>query len=729
MESFTDVPNDGLERTPAERPGRAHHELLGLLARTAGLDPSPHAVEERLEDAWRQQPAGTAWVRPLLRAGQGLGMTLTPLERSPEEIFRKGGRQGPLATLVQADDGPQWLLVEGWAGALVRVRSGRRPEEPQWVDLPTLTAMAGSENARQPLTWALAEPNLPMQALGSGGHDTPPPLSRLRELIRLEKDDLWVVVVYAIGVGLFALATPITVQALVNTVAFGALVQPLVILSLLLLAALGLAGALRAMKAWVVEVLQERLFVRTAGDLGYRLPRVQAQAYASAHGPELVNRFLDVVTLQKSASTLLLDGVSTVLQAGIGMLLLAFYHPYLLAFDVVLLAIVAGIVFGYATDATYTALKESKAKYKVLAWLQELARHPLTFRHESGMDYALRHTDELSRSWLEMRRKHWKYLFRQIVGAIALQAVASALLLFIGGFLVMNGQLTLGQLVAAELIVSSVLLAFTKFGKHLESYYDMAAALDKLGTLVDLPLEPESGESTPPSRGPAGLELREVSFTHADGRQVLEGINLSIRPGAKVAVAARCAAGKSALANLLYGLYPPAAGTVQLDGVHLKDVRALSLRRDVAVVRGAEVFAGTLADNVRLDRMEVSLGEVRRVLERVGLTEALSRLPHGLQSELVTGGAPLSRGEALLVTLARALLVPPRLLIVDGALDGMDDAHRRHVMELLLAPETAFTLVLLTGREDLLDQGQERFVLSEGRLLSAPARTRLTLKS
>ncbi|QRK06301.1 ABC transporter ATP-binding protein [Archangium violaceum] len=695
-------------------------QLLSELAHTAGVEPASNAVRTVLLDASRQCTGSLedTWSQHLLHAGQSLGLTLTTLRRSPEDVLRQGSSQGPIATVCFTEHGARWVLLAEWAGARVHVRSNLLASGQAWMDRQGLSQLL-APFAAQSLTWVLAEEAEPIHALRAS-EGTPPkppsPFVRLRALMHLEAADLHAVVMYAVGVGLFALTTPIAVQSLVNTVAFGALLQPLVVLSILLLGGLVFAGGLRAMQNWVVEILQQRLFIRVVSDLSHRLPRVQVRAFDRAHGPELANRFFDVVSVQKASSTLLLEGLSVVLQAGIGLLMLAFYHPLLLAFDVLLLLALAGIIFGYGHPATAASLKESKAKYAVAAWLQELARHPITFRQRGGSAHAQRRADELAREYLTTRRKHFKYLFRQILGALGLQAVASALLLGLGGWLVINRQLTLGQLVAAELIVTAVVAAISKFGKHLEAWYDLLASMDKLGQLVDLPLEQDTGESVPARSGPAALELHGLEFHYREGAPVLSGASLEVRAGEKVAITGATAGGKSTLVDLLYGLRAPSGGRILLDGTDLRDLSLASLRRDVVIVKAPEIFAGTLVDNVRMGQPELPLSEVRRVLEAVGLGETLARLPEGLHTEISTGGLPLSSGQVALLHLARALVLRPRLLVLDEVLDTLDPQARDHVLQTLMAEDAPWTLLLITRGPELRDRCVRAYELLGGRL-------------
>jgi membrane fusion protein, adhesin transport system len=312
------------------------------------------------------------------------------------------------------------------------------------------------------------------------------PVQRLRALARLERAEIAVVVVYAAAIGVVSLAVPIAAQALVNAVASTALVQPLVVLAILVLFGLLAAGALRALQYSVVETLQQRLFIRTAHAATLSLIHSAKAGLSVESARARTRRFLDIAIAQKGAAALLLDGVSIALQGTISLVLLAFYHPVLLAFDALLILFILLSVFGLGRGGVATAVNESKAKYNTADWLDEIASKLPDFERKDSTLGALARTDELGREYLRARRQHFAVLFRQVVASFLLQAIASAALLGLGGSLVLQGQLTLGQLVAAELIVTGVLAGVAKFGKQLEHFYDLAAALDKLGHVADI---------------------------------------------------------------------------------------------------------------------------------------------------------------------------------------------------------------------------------------------------
>lgn len=666
-----------------------------LLERLLELIEQPGDPEEVLR-ALRGARGGDGWSR-LSRAGEGLGLRVEAGRGALEEALTGLHAQEPL--LLQAP-GQGWLVVVERRGGEVALEVPARGE-PVWVRLGELSAWAG-DPAAEGWRWLRVRAARPMAAMTAvdprGEREALTPVRRLLALAQVERRDIGVVVVFAVGVGFLTLATPIAMQALVNTVSFGVLLQPLIVLSALLLGGLGFAAALRALEIWVVEILQRRLFLRLVGDVSWRLPRVQHRVFDQSHGPELVNRFFDIFTVKKVSAWILLEGLEITLTVLIGMLVLAFYHPILLAFDVILLLATALILGVLGRGGAKTAIKESKAKYAVAGWLEEMARHPFTFKAIGGPEFGFARADALARRYLNARHKHFKIVLRQIVGVLALQALATTALVAIGGWLVMERQLTLGQLVAAELIVSVVVASLLKLSRYLENVYDLIAAVDKVGQLVDLPLERDGGQwlaSDCAARG-AALRLRGVSFGFLPGRPLFEEVNVALSPGERVVLTGSSGAGKSALLDMIFGAREPWSGAVELDGEDLRELRLSSLRERVAIVRGPEVFEGTVLENLTMGRADLSVAQVERALEAVGLEDAVARLPEGMHTVLASGAPQLSTSQAIRLTIARALLARPSLLVVDDIFSRFSQEVRAQVLAALTAPEAPWTLLVVT---------------------------------
>lgn len=540
---------------------------------------------------------------------------------------------------------------------------------------------------------------------GHNAHDHAQELSKkvwpqLRVLYSLEWGDVVIIFVYSIFVALLSLATPVAVEAMVSTVMFGVVVWPIIWLALMLLLCLTVASVIHATEAYVIEVLQRRLFVRTAMDFADRLPRVKMEAYEKHFGPETVNRFFDIIQVQKACSTLLMDGVSIILTTAVGLVVLAFYHPYLLAFGIGLI-LCMGVLILLGRGAIAKSLAESHSKYEVLNWLQELARSPRSFKTGSGTSLAIHRAEELAKEYVNNRASHFNVVFRQFVFGLFLFVVANVLLLSLGGYLVMARQLTQGQLIAAELIVGLVIGSFLKLNKYLDAWYDLCTAVVKLSMVTDLPLERKGGASFSCNEG---IEVRVKELSYEGQHRILDQLSWTVEAGQKVALSGRSGTGKSVLLDVIAGLREPTTGIIELDGIDLRDLELESIRREVAHVGGVEIFAGTIMENLRVGRDGIGLHQIREALTTVGLERTIQNLPNGLQTTLIPTGSPLSFSQSLRLCIARAILGNPRLLILDGVLDLIDLSDSKLLLDVLFSKDAPWTLIVATRSARVIER-------------------------
>jgi putative ABC transport system ATP-binding protein len=627
-----------------------------------------------------------------------------PVRRSLRAVLREADPSSPWIAAC-AGDHESVTVLESKRGR-VRVRYGAPGNREKWIPVEALAEALGVPNVAAEVDWRIPIPVAPLEDL----RFKETPYQRLRALLAGEKTTLWVAIIYSVVIGLLSLVVPIAVQSLVNTVAFGSVLQPVVVLTVFVFIALGFATVLNALRFYVIELLQRSVFARVSQDFTHRLLHVEAKAFDRYHGPELVNRFFDVVTVQKAAATLLIDGLTIFMQTVIGMVLVALYHPLLLAFDILLVFAMLFIIFVLGRGAIPTAIKESKAKFAMEAWLEQISAHLIAFKSPAGASFAAEQSLHHLEHYLEYRKKHFSILLRQIIGSFTLQAVASAILLGIGGYLVIDRQLTLGQLVAAELVVSLMVSGFTKFGKHLETYYDLLAGLDKLGSVIDLPLEREGGEAHIAGEGPVSLHFRQLRYKH------LSVNNFQLAAGEWLGLMGHNGSGKSTLADLLYGLREPDAGVITMNNVDLRDLPLGELRSHVSLVRDIEIFPGTLLDNLRMG-LPLSHDDARNLLDRVGLLDEIQLLPQGMNTELHPSGRPLSRVQASRLMIARAIVTRPRLLILDDALDQIDRVQEREeICNVLFDRSAPWTLICITERPDLLSRCNRLAVLENGDL-------------
>lgn len=730
------------ETPSAPEQPRARDESLTLetaihhLAVDCGFEPDSGTIRRAVRaELGRDSDPDLDPLERLRRIVQTCGMRAEFVRINVRDAVHHARDEHPLAVSVSEGGRVSFLSLVRRSAGRVRVRGLESGDTT--VGLRGLAALLG-ETADTPRTWLAVQRDLPAQDLAlqappPGGDGPPPgpddeshddsdhahptPFQRIRALARLERVDLWCLLGYSVVTGLLYLAVPLAADALVSNIAFGGqqrvYVQALLVLAGVLATFLTLHALVRALAFTVIERLQRRLFVRFTADFALRLPRVCQSEFDRHHGPELTNRFFDIMTLQKAAAQLLLDGLDVLLTFLVGSVVLAFYDWTLFWFDAGMLVLVFFVIWRLGRGGVQSSIAESRAKYATAGWLQQVALFSTVFKAPGGKELAAEWADGFTRRYLRERQAHFRILFHQVLGLLGVEVAAAVVLLGWGGFLVLEGQLSVGQLVASQLILTATLAAVAKFGKQLETAYDCLTAIDKVGHLVDLKVESDAGES-PRSGSPQGVEvaIENLSFEYSPGAPVLKGLNLRLEPGARVAWVAESSSGSTTLLDILYGLREPSSGHVDLDGLDLRHWKRSELRRHVARVHGDdEIFDGSLFDNVRLGNESVGLAEVREAMAAVGLLRKVQAMKLGLREPISILGRSLSGTERRQVLLARAMVAQPRLLLLDATLDGFEPEVIEKILAYLCAPSRPWTLLVVTRDPDVIQRFQRRITL------------------
>lgn len=657
--------------------GEGASALIAELSRALGLSVSSAEAREAVLQAKGDEP--------LEALGEALGTTgvsLVPRRMRLDEAVWLADSQLPIVVWCEREG--EWLALLRHGFFRARVWRSSRPDEgSRTISRRELCSVLGVAGVGSEVEVGIVHAAMPAAAVAApasaeGHHEHhPSPVQRVFALMRPEAHELWTIVIFSAITGLLYLALPLAINAFISNLSFGTtsgpFVQGLAVISGVLLLCLAVAGALRGLQHVVAEVIQRRIFVRLGTELAHRLPRIDLEAIDGVHAPELVNRFLDVITVQKSASMLLLTGINLVLSATIGLTVLAFYHPYLLAYSLVLVALLLVIMAVIGRGAVQTSVEESKRKYELVNWLEEIARHPRVFKGPGGAELAASRADDLVRDYLASRRRHFRVLMRQISSLLGLEVLAAASLLVLGGWLVLSQQLTIGQLVASEIILSAIVASISKLGKQFEAWYDAVAAVEKLGHLVDLKLERTGGESR--SAAPAGMrvEAKSLAYARLGRRPAFEGLSFTVQPGERVALLGSRGMGTSSILELMLGMRSPRQGEIQIDGLDVSKWDLEILRSQACILRSTDLIAGTIADNISLGSVSVTHADVQIAVQESGLGESLTNLPQGLATPLTTGGLPLTGRQRARLLAARAIASKPRLLLLDEILDGHED--------------------------------------------------------
>lgn len=527
-------------------------------------------------------------------------------------------------------------------------------------------------------------------------HPDQGPWTRLKSALDLDPRDVRMILVFALCVGLLSVAAPVAIETLVNTVAFGVLLWPVIALALVMLTLLLISASLKSLQFLVAEYLQRRLFVRYAEKFSAHFSRAEISSFEGRNAGELADRFFEVSSVQKALSGLLVDGVSIVMITIVGLILLSCYHPYLLSFALILVVAVVVVTIVFGRGGVSSSIEESYAKFDLAGWIGEIASSPSLFRTGAMQDVALNRARAHTADYIAARKQHFRVVWRQTLFVIFLEAIASTLLLGLGGWLVINRQLTLGQLVASELIVTLVLASLAKTGKHLESFYDLEASLDKLGVIDSFTLEPEGGDVLLSSGEPLSVKANCPS----PAGEIL----LDAPSGSKIALLGAPGSGKSRFMETLSLLRAPEGARVTFDGISSQALDRAAARRLIANAGRGEVFSGTIVENLRAGNAEISVEEIREALKDAGLSARIASLPLGMATPLSSTGWPLSTSESVLLGIARAILAKPRLLLLDGTLDLLDPALHSELIAKLSSPDAPWTLIVATTRRDVAER-------------------------
>jgi len=643
----------------------------------------------------------------LVSAAAEVSMHVSPIRMKLAEAVWQAHHDTPVVIWHAQES--RWVVIT-YAGLFtLRVADGEHPTHRTTLSRKEFVRRLGLNSPEDMVEAAVVQPERPAHAMSTHAHGGPRmnPAKRFFALLRAEKHDIRTLLIFSLFAGILYLAAPLAVDAVVSNLAFGGqshpYIQALVVLSLALFACMALQALVTAFQHYTSDIIQRRVFVRTASDLAYRLPRVKAESLEGVHAPELVNRFLDIVTIQKSTSLLLLDGINLAFSTVIGMVLLSLYHPILLLFVAILLILIVLAIWLLGHGAVESSIKESRMKYDLVNWFEEIAHFPFLFKGPGGYGLAHERANQLATDYVHARARHFQILMRQIAGLLTLQVFAAASLLAVGGYLVISQQITLGQLVASELIMGSIVGALAKMGKKLEAWYDAMAAMDKLGHIFDLEIEREDGERSAERKAGAHIQADGLTFGY-DSVPLFSDRNFNLPPGTRTVIVGPHGSGASTMLDILFGLRQPTAGFVTIDGLDLRNWYLEALREKVMLLRRDEIVDATIIENLRLGRADIGMDEIRSALTQVGLLDEVLHQPEGLNLRLKIGGAPLSGNQRTRLLLARALVQRPSLLLIDELFDGLDPESLRQLSDAILGKSQPWTVVLTSRDHEVTEK-------------------------
>ncbi|MEO0045161.1 MAG: hypothetical protein RL705_352 [Bacteroidota bacterium] len=543
---------------------------------------------------------------------------------------------------------------------------------------------------------------------------------RLINLLKLDRKDISQVFFYAIFAGLVSLSLPLGIQAIINLIQSGRVSISWIVLVFIVIAGVALVGILSLMQLRITENLQQKIFIRSSFEFGFRLPKIKTEALHNQYPPELANRFFDTLTIQKGASKLLIDFSSALLQIVFGIILLSLYHPFFIFFGIFLI-ILLYVIFRFSYNSGLSSsLKESKYKYKVVSWLQEMARNNFSFKKSSNFDFALTKNDRLVSEYLSYRERHFSIIKRQFTQLIVFKIIITAGLLLIGGYLVLNQKMNIGQFVAAEIIILLVINSVEKIVVGLETLYDVLTAVEKIGQITDLEIEETSSKTADYCYTNIQLATENLNYKFPDASDyVLEKINLTIEQSEKIYLEGLNGSGKTTLIRILSGLLQPTTGSFYINDDTYRKIDLEQYRTQIStIIIGETPFEGTILENITFNNPLISQEDLKWAIESVKLGDFIKSLPKGLDTKIYPEGKQLSSSNAQKILLARSIINRPKILFYEDALDKMDDAAAKEVIDFITSNENHWTLIVSSKNNYWEQKCTRKITMRDGKIIN-----------
>ncbi len=548
----------------------------------------------------------------------------------------------------------------------------------------------------------------------------PTPLKRLINLLQMDKRDISQVFFYAIFAGLVSLSLPLGIQAIINLIQSGRVSVSWIVLVVIVIIGVGLVGILSIMQLRITENLQQKIFVRSSFEFGYRLPKIKFEELYNQYPPELANRFFDTITIQKGASKLLIDFSTALLQIGFGIILLSLYHPLFIFFGIILIFLLF-IIFKFSySSGLETSMKESKYKYKVVGWLQEIARNNFSFRKRSNFEFALNKNDILVEEYLKYRERHFNIIKRQYSQLIIFKVIITAGLLLIGGYLVLNQQMNIGQFVAAEIIILLVINSVEKIVVGLETLYDVLTAVEKIGQITDLDTEITSQDSNTICYNNITLEAENIKYKFPDSPDfILNHVNLKIENEEKILLEGNNGSGKTTFMRVLCGLLEPTSGSFFINDDTYRKIDLDQYRSQIGTILSGETpFEGTILENITFKNPNITQEQIKWAIESVKLGNLIKSLPKGLETKIFPEGRQLSSSDAQKILLARCIISKPKVLFFEEALDKMDTKIAQEIIDFLTDKENKWTLIVASKNKYWKEKCTRTITMQEGKIIN-----------
>lgn len=507
-------------------------------------------------------------------------------------------------------------------------------------------------------------------------------IQRFRRLLKVDQKDITQVYIYALFNGLVYLSLPLGIQAIINLIQGGEVTASWVILVTFVIAGVTFTGVLQLLQLRIVENISQKIFSRASFEFSIRIPKINHSAFYHYYAPELTNRFFDTMTIQKGLPKLLIDFSLAAFQIIAGLIVLSLYHNFFILFSIILIGLIYLIISVTGPAGLKTSLAESEFKYKIAFWLEEIARTKLSFKLMDTSRFNLQKTNENVENYLNAREKHFKILLQQFWYLIGFKTIIAAGLLITGSILVFNGEMNIGQFVAAEIIIILIIASVEKLIKSLDTIYDVLTALEKIGYVTDMPLDSDDGLPIADQKF-LSIETHNISYRYPNNNEkTLTDVSLKLPTGKSAFIDGPSGSGKSTLLHILAGVISPDQGVLKYADLPYNSIDKHDLKAQIGVLlNDNDIFHGTILENIQMGRKSATPQNINQALQITRLNDFISTLPDGLNTVLDPEGTRIPRSIKEKLLLARAIAVPVKLLILEDPLKHVAALDKEEIIK------------------------------------------------
>lgn len=546
-------------------------------------------------------------------------------------------------------------------------------------------------------------------------------MQRLQRLLAVDKKDITQVYIYALLNGLVNLSLPLGIQAIINLIQGGELSTSWIVLVGFVLIGIALTGVFQLMQLRIVENIAQKIFSRASFEFAYRIPRIKYRELYNYYAPELANRFFDTITIQKGLPKILIDFSLASFQIVAGLVVLSLYHPFFILFGVALVAMVYAILAISGPKGLRTSLQESKHKYKVAHWLEEIARTKMSFKLINSPEIAMTNIDKSVTNYINARESHFRILIRQFLNLIGFKLLVAAGLLIIGSILVFNQEMNIGQFVAAEIIIILIINSVEKLIKSLDSIYDVLTALEKIGYVTDMELDSDDGiDLELDTENKLSLNVSNLTFKYPDSdRLILKDINFELPINTSAVITGTAGSGKSTLINLLAGINDATSGVISFNGFSIQSLDFNDLRSYIGfAISDNEIFLGSVLENISMGRDNIDITDIAEAIKKVNLQSFVQTLTNGLNTPLDPEGKRIPRSVMNKIILARAIVAKPKLLILEDALDHVPMIEKELIIQNITSKDNNWSILVSAVDDVWTKYINGRIIMNDGKIIS-----------